>query len=118
MRPWNSNGRCFLDLALVQQLMMESLLLAFVGAAAGCLLAGIAVNLIPSLVPPDVFPAESVIELNAPVLAFTAALSIMTALIFGLAPDLRDLTTVQLQRKYEELFGQASHSNHKDYRLR
>jgi len=42
----------------------------------------------------------------------------MTALIFGLAPDLRDLTTAQLQRKYEELFGQASHSNHKDYRLR
>ena len=32
--------------------------------------------------------------------------------------DLRDLTTAQLQRKYQELFGQASHSNHKDYLLR
>jgi len=32
--------------------------------------------------------------------------------------DLRDLTTAQLQRKYEELFGQASHSNHKDYLFR
>ncbi len=32
--------------------------------------------------------------------------------------DLRDLTTAQLQRKYEELFGQASHSNHKNYLFR
>jgi len=73
---------------LVRQLMTESLLLAFMGAAAGCLLAWMAVKLIPSLVPPDVFPAESVIEVNAPVLTLTAALSIMTALIFGLVPAL------------------------------
>ncbi|HXI42724.1 MAG TPA: ABC transporter permease, partial [Bryobacteraceae bacterium] len=73
---------------LVRQLMAESLLLALMGATGGCLLAWIALKLTPSLVPPDVFPAESVIELNAPVLAFTAALSIVTALIFGLAPAL------------------------------
>jgi len=73
---------------LVRQLMTESLLLAFMGAAGGCLLAWIAVKLLPLLVPADVFPAESVIELNAPVLAFTAALSIVTALVFGLAPAL------------------------------
>lgn len=74
---------------LVRQLMAESLLLAFMGGAAGCMLAWIAVKLIPPLVPVDVFPAESVIALNAPVLAFTAALSIATVLIFGLAPALR-----------------------------
>jgi predicted permease len=58
------------------------------GAAAGCLLAQIAIKLIPPLIPQGLFPAESVIELNVPVLAFTTALSIGTALIFGLAPAL------------------------------
>jgi hypothetical protein len=32
--------------------------------------------------------------------------------------QLRHMTTVQLQLKYCELFGQASHSNHKDYLFR
>jgi hypothetical protein len=32
--------------------------------------------------------------------------------------QLRQMTTAQLQRKYHELFGQASHSNHKDYLFR
>ncbi len=31
---------------------------------------------------------------------------------------LRQMTTAQLQLKYRELFGQASHSNHKDYLFR
>ena len=32
--------------------------------------------------------------------------------------QLRQMTTTQLQMKYRELFGQASHSNHKDYLFR
>jgi hypothetical protein len=32
--------------------------------------------------------------------------------------QLRHLTTAQLQLKYRELFGQASHSNHKGYLFR
>ena len=32
--------------------------------------------------------------------------------------QLRDMTTAQLQLKYRELFGQPSHSNHKDYLFR
>ena len=32
--------------------------------------------------------------------------------------ELKHLTTAQLQLKYRELFGQASHSNHKDYLFR
>jgi putative ABC transport system permease protein len=73
---------------LARQLMVESLLLALMSAVAGCLLAWIALKFIPLLIPLDVFPAESMIELNAPVLAFTAALSIVIAFIFGLAPAL------------------------------
>ena len=32
--------------------------------------------------------------------------------------QLRQMTTAQLQLKYRELFGQTSHSNHKDYLFR
>src|ERR1700736_4111103 len=32
--------------------------------------------------------------------------------------QLRQMTTAQLQLKYRELFGQPSHSNHKDYLFR
>jgi hypothetical protein len=32
--------------------------------------------------------------------------------------ELRHMTTAQLQMKYRELFGQSSHSNHKDYLFR
>jgi hypothetical protein len=32
--------------------------------------------------------------------------------------QLRQMTTAQLRLKYHELFGQASHSNHKDYLFR
>ena len=32
--------------------------------------------------------------------------------------ELRHMTTAQLQRKYRELFGQQSHSNHKNYLFR
>jgi hypothetical protein len=32
--------------------------------------------------------------------------------------ELRHMTTAQLQLKYHELFGQSSHSNHKDYLFR
>src|SRR5438445_9712596 len=32
--------------------------------------------------------------------------------------QLRHMTTARLQLKYRELFGQASHSNHKDYLFR
>jgi hypothetical protein len=32
--------------------------------------------------------------------------------------QLRQMTTAQLRLKYQELFGQASHSNHKDYLFR
>jgi hypothetical protein len=41
--------------------------------------------------PQDMIPSESVIELNAPVMVFTLVVARLTALVFGLAPELRDL---------------------------
>ena len=74
---------------LVRLLLVESLVLAFSGAALGVLIAWGGLKLIVAALPQNVIPAESVIELNAPVMAFTFVVSILTALIFGLAPALQ-----------------------------
>ena len=46
-------------------------------------------KLIVAMIPPDSIPAESVIGLNAQVMAFTLSLATLTPLIFGLAPALQ-----------------------------
>jgi putative ABC transport system permease protein len=74
---------------LVQLLLVESLVLAIGGAALGVLVAWGGLKLIVVTMPPDLIPAESVIELNAMVMAFTLVLAVLTPLIFGLAPALQ-----------------------------
>jgi putative ABC transport system permease protein len=71
---------------LVRLLLVESLVLAIGGAAFGVLLAWGGLKLIVAAMPQNLIPTESVIELNAPVLAFTFVVAILTSLIFGLAP--------------------------------
>ena len=74
---------------LIRLLLAESLVLAISGAMLGVLLAWGGLKLIVAALPQELIPAESVIELNAPVLAFTFVVSILTALIFGMAPALQ-----------------------------
>jgi predicted permease len=73
---------------LIRQLLMESLVLALGGAVLGALLAWGGLKFLVALMPQDIIPAESVIRLNLPVLAFTLVVSMLTALIFGLVPAL------------------------------
>jgi putative ABC transport system permease protein len=73
---------------LVRLLLIESVVLAMGGAALGTLLAWGGLKVFVAAIPPDVIPAESVIELNAPVLAFTLCLTALTVLTFGLVPAL------------------------------
>ncbi len=77
---------------LVRQLLVESLLLAFLGAAAGVVLAAWASPLLARTMP-GVEGATTIVRLNlAPdwrVLGFTLAVTFMTALLFGLAPARR-----------------------------
>jgi predicted permease len=73
-------------LRLARQLLTESLVLALAGAAAGIALAFLGLDIILALVPPGTIPDESEVVINLPVLAFTLAASILTALLFGLAP--------------------------------
>jgi predicted permease len=73
---------------LVRQLFTESLILAAVGGAFGVLLAWLSLDAIVANLPMSL-PANSPIELNTKVLAFSAALLVATALLFGLVPAIR-----------------------------
>jgi len=71
---------------LVGQLLTEGLLLSVAGGVLGVWLAFWLMRLLPALVP---VLAEMDLRLDGRVLLFTAAISLLTALIFGLAPALR-----------------------------
>ena len=72
-------------LRLVRQMLTESLLLAFGAGALGFLLAFWARNLLLALVPASI-PLPRQVSLNAGMLAFAMGLSLLTALLFGIAP--------------------------------
>ena len=72
---------------LVRQLLTESLLIAAAGGLGGILLAIWGMGFLESLMPSSL-PKFRPIGVNTPVLAFTAALSLLTALFFSLAPIL------------------------------
>ena len=75
-------------LRLVRQLMVESVILALGGAAAGCACAVAEIKGLVALLPRFTFPDEADIHLNQPVLLATLATALLTALLFGLAPAL------------------------------
>ncbi len=77
---------------IVRQLLTESVLLGVAGGVAGLLLAEWSTLLILKSIP-DILPRADEIHLDWHVLLFTAAISIVTGLIFGLAPALKTLRT-------------------------
>ena len=74
---------------LVRQLLIESLMLAFGGAALGCVFAYAGIQGVKSLMPQGLFPTEADIRLNIPVLAFSLGVAMFTAIVFGLVPALQ-----------------------------
>ena len=72
---------------IIQQLLTESLLLSVGGAAVGCLGAEWFVRLAQSDTSP--LPAAQVIRLDTRVLLFTIGVSVLVAILFGLAPALQ-----------------------------
>ena len=73
---------------VVQQLLTESLLLAICGGGLGLLLAQWGVRLLLATSPLEI-PHLREVRLDIKVLAFTAGISVLTGLIFGLAPALQ-----------------------------
>jgi predicted permease len=73
---------------IVRQLLVEALVISCTGAVLG-VAASYWLARFPLLLSPDSFPAESVIRINASVLAFSVALALLCGILFGLAPALR-----------------------------
>ncbi len=74
---------------LARQLLTESVLLSVLGGALGLLLAVWGVDTFLSLVPPDELPRIREGRLDGWVLAFTASLSFLTGLVFGVIPAIQ-----------------------------
>ena len=74
---------------IVFQLLTESLLLAFLGAAAGVALAWKASSLLLSMATPGPDPVPLNLTPDLAVLGFTLAITVVTALLFGTLPAFR-----------------------------
>ena len=74
---------------LVRQLLTESTLVSLAGGACGILLARWGVPALLALAPKGRIPRMEMIQVDGRVLAFALALSVLTGIVFGLAPALR-----------------------------
>lgn len=82
---------------IVQQLLVESLVLAVAGLAAGLGLAKLGLLGLLAIIPENApLPRSEPITIDGQVFAFTLVASLLTAILFGLAPSLR-LSRVRLQ---------------------
>jgi putative ABC transport system permease protein len=70
---------------LVRQMLTESLLLGALGGAAGLLLAVWGVNILEAI-GTKVIPELSEVTIDLKVLGFTAAISLLSGMVFGMAP--------------------------------
>ena len=86
---------------IVRQLLTESLLLALFGAAGGFLMALAGSRLLVRLISTASNPLEIDVSPDLRVLGFTVAATLLTALLFGLAPALR-ATRVELEQALKE----------------
>jgi macrolide transport system ATP-binding/permease protein len=83
---------------VVRQLLTESVLLALLGGALGCAFAYWGTGLVQATVPPVPYPISLEFGLDAYALKWMLAVSLLTGVVFGLAPALTasraDLVTV------------------------
>jgi len=101
---------------VVRQLLTEALAIAVAGAVLGVLIAWKGLGLIVAWVPTNSFAAESVIEMNLPVLLFSTGLAVLTAIVFGVwpalqlsRPDFGRVTQVSARRVIGSLQGRRIH---------
>jgi predicted permease len=74
---------------ILRQLLTESVALSLAGGIAGVLLAVAITRAVITLMPDFYVPNEARITVNGYVLAFSVAVSILTGILFGLAPALQ-----------------------------
>src|SRR5215472_1207546 len=86
---------------IIRQLLTESVLLAFCGGALGLLVAKWAGNILVTLLSSGRQVISLELHLDPSVLAFTAVVSLISGILFGLAPALR-ATRVDLQSSLKQ----------------
>jgi predicted permease len=91
---------------LIRQLLTESVVLSVTGAALGVLAAYKGVVALATFLPYYSFPHEAAIHVNGAVLAFTAAVALLTGILFGVSP------AWQLSRPHLGHLIQASSGKH------
>ena len=88
---------------ILRQLLTESFLLAFIGAAVGIVFAYGGLHLLRAFLPPPTgrgqIPHPEWIQIDGTVLAFTIAIAFLTSVVFGLAPAIQ----IARARIYESL---------------
>jgi putative ABC transport system permease protein len=100
---------------IIRQLLIESTALACLGGAAGLLLAMWGVDALFALSPKNLLPTGGT-RLNLIVLGFTMLMSLLTGLIFGLAPAM-EASRTNLNEALKE-GGKAAVSGGRSHRLR
>jgi len=73
---------------LIRQFLTESVLLASLGGGVGLLLSLAGLNVLKGFIPPNISQAQN-ISIDGKVLIFTVLVSLVTGLIFGIAPALQ-----------------------------
>lgn len=117
-REWETAVRLSLGAGrwrIMRQLLVESFVLAVGGGILGCGLAWIAIQVLNRVIPLQNIPSESVIALNAFVLVFSLVLSVLTTLVFGLAPAY--LGSWQSAVSALKIFGSTATAGFGRYRL-
>jgi len=101
---------------IVRQLLTEAVAIAVAGTALGLLVAWKGLTLIVSWIPTNSFAAESVIAMNVPVLLASAALAVLTVIVFGVwpalqlsRPDLARVTQANTRRIQGSVQGRRTH---------
>jgi predicted permease len=87
---------------IIRQLLVESLLLALAGMAAGLFFANVGLSSLLALIPANApLPRGEPVSVDIRVFLFTLLVSLLTAALFGLVPALR-LSLVDLQRNLKQ----------------
>lgn len=76
---------------LIRQLLTESLLLGCCGGLAGLGVAWALIRIAPPLVPPNAIPVSTPFGLDGMVVLFTLGASLLTSMVFSLAPAIAAL---------------------------
>ena len=76
---------------LIREILIEGVVLASAGCAAGCLLAYGGARVVRAMLPPYVVPTEGRVSINSSVLVLALCVAFATRLLCGIAPSLHGI---------------------------